>query len=183
MNSILSEVLVDYLERAGSDAVIEAALVRTADWLLSALREDKDGSYWPYQMAWGRNESDPTVKWRKDQSQARHPVGEQGLDYNARTLLWVSLRTGDPKYARAWQATSRRWYEKLNKDTSTYGAVKVPDNLPWHEAHLWGARWDGGKLTLAPVLDLLEAGREATIELPDGKTMRARRTDTGVELE
>ena len=185
MNSILSEVLVDYLERAGSDPVVEACLVRTADWLLSALLEDADGKYWPYQIAWGQNVDDPSSKWAPDQPVRKHPTGEMQLDYNARTLLWVSLRTGDPRYARGWQATYQRQCTKNERAKgayySTYGNVKIPDNFPWHEAHLWGARWDGERVSFAPMLDLLEVGREATIELPDGRTTRVRRTAKGVE--
>jgi hypothetical protein len=185
MNSILSEVFVDYLERAGSDPVVEASLVKTADWLLTVLLEDEDGAYWPYQVAWGRNIKDPTSRWSPDSPPRTHPTGDVQLDYNARTLLWVSLRTGDPKYARAWQATYRRRIAICartgNPYGSTYGAVKVPDNFPWHEAHLWGARWDGERVTFAPQLELLDVGREATVELPDGRVLRVRRTDQGIE--
>jgi hypothetical protein len=63
---------------------------------------------------------------------------------------------------------------------STYGNTKIPDNFAWHEAHLWGARWDGEKVDFGPMLDLLEIGREATIELPDGGTSRVRRSAGGV---
>ena len=54
MNSILLEVLVDYLERAGRDLVLETALIKTSDWLLGALLEDEHGKYWPFQSAWGK---------------------------------------------------------------------------------------------------------------------------------
>ena len=66
---------------------------------------------------------------------------------------------------------------------SVYGNTKIPDNFPWHEAHLWGARWDGEKVTLDPMLELLEIGREATIELPSGETRRVRRTEEGIDTE
>ena len=185
MNSILSEVLAEYLERVGSDPTVEACLVKTADWLLSALLKDGDGLYWPYQVAWGRNTDDPSSKWTPDLPPRTHPTGDYQLDYNARTLLWLSRRTGDPKYARAWQATYERRSRLCARTgkpyASTYGGVKIPDNFPWHEAHLWGARWDGTRVIFAPALDLLEIGREATIELPDGGTLRGRRTAKGVE--
>lgn len=185
MNSILSEVMVEYLERAGNDPVVEACLVRTADWLLSVLLRDDDGAYWPYQIAWGRNAEDPLSRWTPDKTPHRHPVGDQQLDYNARTLLWLSRRTGDPKYARAWMATyerrSRIFARTKAPYSSTYGNVKVPDNFPWHETHLWGARWDGERVTFTPVLDLLDIGREAMIELPDGGSLPVRRTAGGVE--
>lgn len=187
MNSILSEVFVDYLERAGSDPVVEACLVRTADWLLSVLLEDEDGTYWPYQVAWGKNIDDPTSKWAPDKPVRKHPTGDMQLDYNARTLLWVSHRTGDPRYARAWQATYRRQCVRIKRTNCTYhsvyGNVKIPDNFPWHEAHLWGARWDGKGVTFAPMLDLLDLGREAVIELPFGGTARVTRTAAGVEVD
>ena len=187
MNSILSEVMVEYLERAGDDPVVEACLVRTADWLLSVLLQDEDGAYWPYQIAWGRNVEDPLSRWTPDKPPRLHPVGDQQLDYNARTLLWVSRRTGDPKYARAWMATyerrSRIFARKGTSYESIYGNVKVPDNFPWHEAHLWGARWDGQRVTFEPMLDLLEEGREARIELPDGRSMRVRRTAQGIDAD
>lgn len=187
MNSILSEVMVEYLERAGDDPVVEASLVKTADWLLRVLLKDDDGLYWPYQVAWGRNVEDPLSRWKPDQPPALHPTGDQQLDYNARTLLWVSRRTGDPKYARTWMATyERRARICARKGTpyqSTYGNVKIPDNFPWHEAHLWGARWDGKKVTLDPMLELLDVGREASIELPDGRTQYARRTTKGVDID
>ena len=102
MNSILSEVMVDYLERAGRDPAVEAALVRVADWLLTQLIEDEDGPYWPYQVAWGRNENDPTTVYHANGAVHPHPTGDVQLDYNARTLLWVSRFTGDPRYGRAW---------------------------------------------------------------------------------
>jgi hypothetical protein len=97
MCSILAEVLVEYLDRAGDDPMVESCLVKTADWLLTALIEDADGMYWPYQIAWGRNAEDPTSRWQADRTPRLHPVGDVQLDYNARTLLWVSRRTGDPK--------------------------------------------------------------------------------------
>jgi hypothetical protein len=107
------------------------------------------------------------------------------LDYNARALLWVSRHTGDPKYAQAWQATYQRQWVKAQRAgslySSTYGNVKGPDNFPWHEAHLWGARWDGDHVTFTPQLDLLDLGREADIELPYGGTLRVRRTARGVD--
>lgn len=186
MNSILSEVLVEYLERAGSDPVVEACLVKTANWLVGVLREDEDGVYWPYQIAWGRNVEDPTSRWAPDKLPRKHPTGDVQLDYNARTLLWLSRRTGDPRYALAWRATYERRVricERTGKPYhSTYGNVKIPDNLPWHEAHPWGARWDGRKATVEPMFDLLEVGREATIELPTGEALRVRRTAEGVEI-
>ena len=187
MNSILSEVLVEYLERAGSDPVVEACLIRTADWLLTQLLEDEQGKYWPYQVAWGRNTEDPMSKWSKDGPPRKHPVGDVQLDYNARTMLWLSRRTGDPKYARAWQATYQRRCVQMDKANSThyhsiYHTVKVPDNFPWHEAHLWGAEWDGEKVTFDPMLDLLDVGREAVIELPDGRSVHVHRTADGVEV-
>jgi len=185
MNSILTEVFVDYLERAGNDQTVEASLLKTADWLLSMLLEDTDGLYWPYQVAWGRNVEDPSSRWSPDNPPRVHPTGDMQLDYNARTLLWVSLRTGDPQYARAWQATYQRRLAICARTgatyASTYGDVKVPDNFPWHEAHLWGAHWDGARVTFAPRLDLLEEGREATVELPDGQSLRVRRTAEGIE--
>jgi len=186
MNSILSEVLVEYLERAGSDPAVETSLLQTADWLLSALLEDEDGAYWPYQIAWGRNVEDPTSRWRPNEPPRAHPTGDVQLDYNARTLLWLSRRTGDPKYVRAWRATYQRRLRLSarsgNPYHSTYGEVKIPDNFPWHEAHLWGARWEDGQVVFAPQLELLETGREATIELPDGGILRVRRTGAGVEV-
>jgi hypothetical protein len=60
--------------------------------------------------------------------------------------------------------------------------VKVPDNFPWHEAHLWGARWDSERVTFTPQLDLLEIGHEATIELPTGETLSVRRTAQGIDI-
>ncbi|MHB9110335.1 MAG: hypothetical protein ACYDCO_25045 [Armatimonadota bacterium] len=186
MNSILSEVFVDYLERAGSDPVVEACLLKTADWLLSQLLEDEDGLYWPYQVAWGKNVEDPTTRWRPGATPVMHPTGDVQLDYNARIMLWVSRRTGDPKYARAWQQTYQRRLRQQARTGkpyfSTYGEVKVPDNFPWHESHLWGARWDGAGVSFTPDLGLLEVGREATIELPDGGSVRVRRTEAGVEI-
>jgi len=186
MNSILTEVFVDYLERAGGDPVVEACLVKTADWLLSVLLEDENGIYWPYQVAWGQNVDDPSSRWTPDQPPRTHPTGDVQLDYNARTLLWVSLRTGDPKYARAWQETYRRRLRLCAKTgkpyASTYGGVKIPDNFPWHEAHLWGARWEGERVVFTPQLALLDLGREAVIELPTGQSVRVRRTAEGVEV-
>lgn len=185
MNSILSEVLVDYLERAGSDPAIERCLLRTADWLLGTLQEDADGPFFPYEVAWGRNEYEPTSRWRPEMPPLAHPFGDYQLDYNARTLLWVSRTTGDPKYALAWQATYRRrliLHDRSGKPYySTYGDVKVAENFPWHEAHLWGARREENRLTASPFFALLEIGREATVELPDGRSLRLRRTETGVE--
>ncbi|MHB0934983.1 MAG: hypothetical protein ACYDCO_05580 [Armatimonadota bacterium] len=186
MSSILAETLMEYLARAGSDPAVEQCLVRNADWLLSVLLEDEDGAYWPYQVAWGRNEFDPTTKWAPGQPQRPHPVGDVQLDFNARTLLWVSLRTGDPRYARAWQATYQRRVCLHARDgkpySSTYGHVKIADNFPWHETHLWGAHWDGRCVTYAPQLNLLGIGREATIELPTGGSQRVRRTESGIEI-
>jgi hypothetical protein len=149
------------------------------------LLEDENGCYWPYQIAWGRNVEDPTFRWAPDQRPRRHPVGDVQLDYNARTLLWVTRRTGNPEYGRAWQATYER-RTRICAQTgkpyhSLYGTVKIPDNFPWHEAHLWGARWDGDSVSFAPVLELLDVGREATIELPDGQTLLVRRTAQGIE--
>ena len=185
MNSILSEVMVDYLERVEGDPVVEACLVETAGWLLSVLLKDDDGLYWPYQVAWGRNGEDPLSRWTPDKPPRLHPTGDMQLDYNARTLLWVSRYTGDPRYARAWQATCERRLRICARTgqpyRSTYGNVKVPDNFPWHEAHLWGARWDGERVTFSPMLDLLGIGCVATIELPDGRTLCVRRTKQGVE--
>lgn len=187
MNSILSEVLVEYLTRVEDDPVVAACVVKTADWLLRVMLEDEDGPYWPYQVAWGRNVEDPLSRWTPDKPPRLHPTGDMQLDYNARALLWVSRHTGDPQYARAWQATcarkSRICARTREPYRSTYGNVKIPDNFPWHEAHLWGARWDGEHLTLDPMLDLLEIGREATIELPDGGTVVVRRTAGGVEMK
>jgi hypothetical protein len=187
MNSILAEVLVEYLDRAGSDPVVETCLVKTADWLLSVLLKDEDGLFWPYQIAWGRNVEDPSSRWAPDQPPRKHPTGDYQLDYNARTLLWVSRRTGAPQYARAWQATyerrSRICARTGERYASTYGGVKIPDNFTWHEAHLWNARWNGRRVTFTPMLELLAIGREATIERPDGLTLRVRRTSKGVEIE
>jgi hypothetical protein len=188
MCSILCEVMVDYLERAGSDEMLEACLVKAGNWLLSALQEDEHGKYWPFYIAWGRNEEDVIVRWNHpDQPPVRYPTGEQQLDYNARTLLWVSRHTGDPKYVRGWLATYERKSKICAKRTeryeSVYGNTKIPDNFPWHEAHLWGARWDGEKVTLDPMLDLLGVEREAIVELPDGDKLRVRRTAGGIETE
>ena len=186
MNSILSEVFVDYLERAGSDPVVERCLVRTADWLLGTLQEDEDGPFFPYEIAWGQNVYDPTSRWRPDMPPTKHPFGDYQLDYNARTLLWVSRFTGDPAYALAWQATYRRRLIVHARSGqpyySTYGDVKVADNFPWHEAHLWGARWEGNRVTVSPVLELLDINREASIELPDGHALRFRRSEEGIEM-
>jgi len=186
MNSILSEVLVDYLERAGSDPVVEACLQRTADWLLSKLLEDEDGPYWPYQVAWGQNVEDPSTRWIPNTPPREHPTGDVQLDYDARIMLWVSQRTGDPQYARAWQGTYQRRLRQNARTgkpyASTYGEVKIPENFPWHESRLWGARWDGARVSFSPDLGLLEVGREATIELPDGGAVRVRRTEAGVEI-
>jgi hypothetical protein len=186
MNSILAEVLVEYLDRVDTDPAVESCLLRTADWLLAVLREDADGAYWPYQVAWGRNVEDPSSRWTPDKPPRVHPTGDMQLDYNARTLLWISRRTGDPKYARAWQATyarrSRICARTGGAYTSTYGNVKIPDNFPWHEAHLWGARWTGRRLAFTPMLELLEIGRDAEIELPQGRTVRVCRTARGVRV-
>lgn len=183
MNSILLEVFVDYLERVGSDEVIESAVKRTSDWLLSQLISDADGVFWPYQIHWGQNEFDPTTRFAKDPKPARHPVGENQLDYNARTLLWLSRKTGDVRYVKAWQATYDRHFVKKKSIKSSYGAVKIPDNFPWHEAHLWGARLAGGKVQFDPLLSAIDIGREAVIELPEGGQVRVVRTNRGVEVK
>lgn len=187
MNSILAEVMVEYLERVDRDSVVEASVVKTAEWLLSVLLEDADGLYWPYQVAWGRNVEDPLSRWTPDKPPRLHPTGDMQLDYNARTLLWVSRHTGDSRYARAWQATYERRMRICTRTgqpyRSTYGGVKVPDNFPWHEAHLWGARWDGDKVAFAPLLDLLELGREGIIELPDGRSQRVRCMASGIAAD
>jgi len=181
MNSILLETLVDYLERVASDPLVEQCAVRTADWLLSVMREDEDGPYWPYQVAWGENEEPPQLKWHPDQPRCKHPYGKAQLDYNARSLLWVTMRTGDAKYARAWMATFERCYVR-KKPVERYAADRnVAENFPWHEAHLWGARLTKDGLELDPILDLIEPGREAVIELPCG-SVRVRRTPAGAEI-
>ncbi len=182
MNSILSEVMVDYLERAPNDEVVAKAVVRCADWLLTMLQEDDNGLYWPYEAAWGENEGPPYAARLPDQPVVKHPSGDVQLDYNARTLLWATRLTGDPRYARGWQATFERTYERLGSLKSSYGQVKVPENFSWHEAHLWNARWRPDGIDLDPVLDLLDVGRTAKLELPDGRTLTIERTSSGVTV-
>jgi hypothetical protein len=184
MNSILSEAMVDYLERAGSDPIVEQAVIKCADWLMSVLLKDENGNYWPYEVAFGENDGPPYAHLHPTKTETKHPSGQVQLDYNARTFLWVSMRTGDPKYARAWRDTHERHYVRRGEMKSTYGNVKAPENFPWHEAHLWGARWTGAKLEVSPAMPtLLDTGREAMIELPDGRTARVRRSHDGVQVE
>lgn len=183
MNSILSEAMVDYLERAPDDEAVAQAVIRCADWLLSVLQQDEDGLYWPYEVAFGENDGPPYAKVLPERPQTRHPAGEVQLDYNARTLLWVSRRTGDPRYARAWQQTYQRQYVRKGRLQSSYGQVKVPENFTWHEAHLWGATWERGELKLSPMLELIEPDRSAVIELPDGRSVRVHRDGSGVAVE
>lgn len=182
MNSILSEAFVDYLERAGSDPPVEDAVHRVGEWLLKVQLKDADGVYWAYEQAWGENTTAPFQKWFPDKPVEKHPVGEMHLDYNARTLLWLSRRTHDPRFARAWQGTYERFYLRKKQLGGAYGDVKTAENFPWHEAHLWNARWTPGGVTLDPALDLINIGREATIELPLGGTVGVRRTPAGVEI-
>jgi len=183
MNSILAEALVDYLERAGDDPTVEQIVIRTANWLLSVLIEDEYGAYWPYQVAWGDNEESPIARWYDGDRDWKHPCGEGQLEYNARTLLWVSRRTGHPKYARAYLKTFRRYYQNGKQSPNFSAGSKIPEDFPWHDAHVWNARWTKEGLKLDPALDLIELGDEGTIQLPWGATVMARRTASGVEID
>lgn len=183
MASILTEALVDYLERAGSDPMLEQAILACADWLMSQLLHDADGAYWPYEVAWGRNEEPPYLKFQKDRPKQTHPAGEMQLDYAARILLWVSRKTGDPRYANAWRETYTRNYLIKQGFNTVYAGSKAIEDIPWHQAHLWNARWEDGKLTLDPLLVLLQSGQEAEIELPNGNHVRVCRTTDGVTLD
>ncbi len=183
MNSILTEAFVDYLERAGSDPVVENAVRRVGEWLLKVQLTDADGVYWAYELAWGQNTTAPYQKWKPDKPPEKHPVGDMHLDYNARTLLWLSKHTGDPRFARAWQGTYERFFIRKKQLGGVYGGVKTAENYPWHEAHLWNARWTPQGVVLDPMLDLINVGREATIELPLGGQMTVLRTAAGVETK
>ncbi|MHB9109120.1 MAG: hypothetical protein ACYDCO_18865 [Armatimonadota bacterium] len=182
MNALLSEAIVDYLERAGDDPMLERTILDCADWLMSQLLHDEDGAYWPYEVAWGKNEEPPYQRFYKDRPRQTHPAGEMQLDYLARVLLWVSRKTGDPRYAQAWQESYRRAYLVKQNFHQVYSSSKVLEDVPWHQAHLWNARWENGAVRLNPVLDLLQPGQAAEIEQPDGSRTYVRRTETGVEL-
>jgi len=183
MNSVLSEAMVDYLERAGDDPMLERTILDCADWLISVLLHDEYGAYWPYEVAWGENEEPPYLRYMPNKPKQKHPAGEMQLDYLARVLLWVSRKTGDPRYAQAWQSTYRRAYLIKQNYTPVYAGSKVLEDIPWHQAHLWNARWENGAIRLEPVLNLLEPGREVEIELPDGARLHACRTAEGVTID
>jgi hypothetical protein len=183
MNSLLSEAMVDYLERAGSDPMVEQAVLACADWLLRQLLHDDDGAYWPYEVAWGENEAPPYLRYMPDKPKQKHPAGEMQLDYNARVLLWASRQTGAPRYAQAWRETFARNYLIKQGYKTVYAGAKAIEDIPWHQAHLWNARWENSAVRLDPALELLEVGQEAEIELPDGSRRRACRTAAGVTID
>ena len=178
MNSILSEALVDYLERVPDDEPVARTVLRCADWILGKQLTDADGKYWAYEYAWGDNDHPPYSKYNPEKPPQRHPSGEMQLDYLGRILLWASHKTGDPKYARAWQESVERYYRKKALSNSAHGWTKTVENMTWHESHLWNARWDAAKaagtldtlagLTIAPITQLLGDRREAQIDLPTG---------------
>lgn len=183
MNAILTEAIVDYLERAGDDPMLERAILDCADWLMRQVLHDDDGTYWPYEVAWGKNEEPPYLRFYKNQPRQKHPAGEMQLDYLARVLLWASRKTGDPRYAQTWRESYGRAYLVKQQFRQVYSSSKILEDIPWHQAHLWNARWENDAVHLNPALDLLQPGQEAEIELPDGARLRARRTDEGVAFD
>jgi hypothetical protein len=182
MGCILTHAICEYADHATSEEpAIEAAIQKYADWLLTVRVEDKDGKFWPYEIAWGKNDEPPFYRYTPDAVRQKHPAGEMQLDYMARIMLRVGAKSGDPRYTAAWYESFKRYFLVKNSSQSVYQGTRTIEDCAWHEAHLWNARWEGGRVTFKPAAGVIEEGREANIGLPTGETLRVRKTAHGVE--
>jgi len=180
MGCILTHAVCEFVDVAGPNQVLESAVKRYADWLLSVQTQDKDGKYWPYEIAWGENDEPPFYRYTPDAPRQKHPAGEMHLDYMARIMLFVSTRTdGDARYIKAWEAAYQRNFVVKNSNSSVYSGSRTIEDCMWHEAHLWNAKLVDGRLAFSADSRLIEQGREATIGLPNGDSIKVKMTSAG----
>jgi hypothetical protein len=155
MNCIMAEAMLDFLERS-DDSLIEAAVLRIAQWLAVAALKDENGEVsWAYKYRHGEND---VLPWAPEH---RFPLGRgtRGpYPYVLRPLLFATRRTGDPLFVDLC-------FRNLRKDPRPgwdmdQTANKKVEQTSWFETHLWDARWQDGALSLSPA------------SLPDGQEIK-----------
>jgi hypothetical protein len=189
MNSIMSEAMLDFLERA-SDPVIEAAFLRLARWFVSAaISDDKGRVSWACKYRHGDNEGEPTIPGSffpvtnpmapplpgsapvpnvnrppKKRSERKGKGGSGAKMY--RPLLLAAMRTGDPAFVDLC-------LRNLLYGSDGYGGIdqsanKCIEQGSWFDSHLWNARWLDGALVIRPAPLPDEESYSGTVRTPAG---------------
>ncbi len=145
MNCIMSEAMLDLLERT-DDSIVEAAALGIAEWLESvALRDDEGRVFWAYKYKHGDNEGLP---WAPEQRFPLH-ARPRAMPYVFRVLMRAGMRTGDPRFTNLCLENLR--IDSENRRMMDQTANKNVEQTSWFEAHLWNAHWNRTGLTLSPV--------------------------------
>lgn len=196
MNSIMSEAMLDFLDRA-SDPVVEAAFLRLAHWFVTVAIPDARGRVsWAYKYRHGENEGEPSipgsvfptitpgaarvpsaVRVPKRQSE-RKGKGSSGAKL-FRPLLVATLRTGDPAFLDLC-------LRNLLFDSDGYSGIdqsanKCIEQGSWFDSHLWNASWADGALSVRPAPVPEGKAFSGTIVTPQGAAALAC-ARTGAEL-
>jgi len=171
MAMLASDPMVDYLLRRPDDKELQAAVIRTGEFLLRTQIE-RNGVYgWAYQYAYGDNPGDPREMRRKPETFARHPIGGPGEPGTSKFLTLLTERTGDLRYLETWQRVYDTHWAKTTRLPRGVGYTsnKIVQQLPYAQAHKWNARIASGRIRIRPLLTSRAPSLKGEISTPLGR--------------
>lgn len=170
MACLATDPIVDYLLRKPGDAELEAALMKTGEFVLDAQIEENGEVFWAYEYEHGDMSYNPRHSLKRGRDASILPSGRIAHGHKARLLCCLSRLTGDAGFFTAWQ----RFYESQWKDRAVgnvgYHTVnKTLQHLPYAQAHQWNATWEDGTLVVRPFVTPAAPRIRGTVVTPVGE--------------